>query len=483
MLILRKNKLKKRIKAVAVFDLALVLMLTQTGCGRLSKEPGNESEERLNASVIAETIEESSEDSGEENSEKSGDETDAAALEEETNIAPQLDREGYRTDIILGDERTDIYIPLLTGKNVAVFSNNTGIVGDDTDKNIHIVDGLIESGISVSLIFSPEHGFRGNADAGESVSDGIDEKTGVTIVSLYGGSSSALSADNMSKFDTLVVDIQDVGLRFYTYYITMCKLMDACAQYEKEVIILDRPNPNGFYVDGPILKDGFKSGVGSLPITTVHGMTLGELALMINGEGWLPEERTCALTVVPCENYSHKDFYRLVNNPSPNLRSMRAIYLYSSLCYFENTVVSVGRGTDNTFEIYGSPEFENADGYDFVFTPESNEGAKNPQYMGRECFGRDLSSLSLHTIRTEGINLDYLIDCYTKYKEINPDGSFFGKPDANGHYWIDLLFGTDEVRKMIEEGRYAREIEESWTAEIKEFKSRRSEYLLYEDAD
>ncbi|MBQ8138538.1 MAG: DUF1343 domain-containing protein [Lachnospiraceae bacterium] len=418
---------------------------------------------------------------GEDLTESSTEEIDQP--EEITEKRYPTNSEGYALDIVLGDERSDMYLPLLEGKRVAVFSNGTGIVGDDLQNGKHIVDFLIENNTDVSLIFSPEHGFRGTADAGESVKDGYDEKTGVTIVSLYGGAGNALTDDKMALFDTLIVDIQDVGLRYYTYYITMYKLMDACAKYDKEVLILDRPNPNGFYVDGPILKEGFKSGVGALPIPVVHGLTLGELARMIVGEGWLSDGAKCSLTVIPCENYSHKDFTKVSVNPSPNLKSMRAIYLYASTCYFENTVISVGRGTDSPFEIYGCPEFEAAGCYDFSFTPISMEGAKNPQYSNLTCYGRDLRTTGLEKIREDGINLEYVIDAYEHYKELNKADYFFGKQDSGGHYWIDLLMGTDSVRGMIEAGQDADTIKESWAEDIKTFKEKRALYLLYEDID
>ena len=286
----------------------------------------------------------------------------------------------------------------------------------------------------------------------------------------------------MDRFDTLVIDIQDVGLRYYTYYITMYYLMDACAAAGKEVIILDRPNPNGFYVDGPILQDEFVSGVGILPIPVVHGMTLGELAQMFNGEGWLSGGKdACLLTVVPCENYTHQTKSSLVINPSPNLKDMRAVYLYASTCYFENTAFSIGRGTEFPFEIYGSPYITDNDEFDFSFTPVSMEGASSPDFEGQECYGKDLRGIPLRQIWDEKINLEYVIDAYHALQEQNPGISFFGQPDGNGHYWIDILFGTDRVRRMIEEGDGPREIEQSWQTEVEAFKEQRRPYLLYDE--
>ena len=282
-------------------------------------------------------------------------------------------QDGTPCRVILGDERFDEYVPGLVGKRVAVFSNQSGIVGDvvtESGFGPHLVDVLLGKGINISLILSPEHGFRGTADAGEKVSSGIDPGTGVEIVSLYGGKSD-LSA-SLDKFDVLLVDIQDVGLRYYTYYVTMCRLMAVCANGGKKVIILDRPNPNGFYVDGPLLQDGFKSQVGTLPIPIVHGMTWGELAQMINGEGWLEAGKdACKLTVIPCQNYTHQTKTALIRNPSPNLKDMRAVYLYSSTCFFENTLVSVARGTQFPFEAIGSPYLVGQPSYEFSFTPES----------------------------------------------------------------------------------------------------------------
>ena len=269
--------------------------------------------------------------------------------------------------VIMGDEQTSEYFPLLKDKRIAIFSNHTGMVGDK-----HLLDVLLENDFNVVAIFSPEHGFRGNADAGEHVASSVDEKTGVPILSLYDGKLGKPSAASMNKFDLLIVDIQDVGLRFYTYYASMCRLMDACAEYGKKMLILDRPNPNGHYVDGPILDMKHKSGVGWLPIPVVHGMTLGELALMVNGEKWLPEGRQCEVTVIPCKNYTHQTLYRLPIPPSPNLPNMKSVYLYPSICYFEATPVSLGRGTDLPFQVYGHP---NMTGYDYSFTPRSVPGA------------------------------------------------------------------------------------------------------------
>lgn len=365
--------------------------------------------------------------------------------------------------IILGNEQTSEYYPLLRGKRVALFGNHTSLRG-----NRHLLDCLLADSIRVVAVFSPEHGFRGNADAGEKVGSSVDSRTGVPILSLYDGKDKRPSAASMKKFDVLLADIQDVGLRFYTYYITLCRLMDACAEYGKSVIVLDRPNPNGHYVDGPVLNMKYKSGVGWLPIPVVHGMTLGELARMVNGEGWLPAGRTCRLTVVPCLNYTHQTRYDLPVPPSPNLPNMKAIYLYPSLCPFEGTVVSLGRGTDKPFQIYGHP---NMKGYSYSFTPRSVPGAKNPPLLGKRCHGADLSGKSDEELRREGLNLTYVIDAY---RNLNIGDRFFTS-------FFELLMGTSYVRQMIKEGRSAEEIRARWMPDVERFKEQRRPYLLYNE--
>lgn len=335
----------------------------------------------------------------------------------------------------------------------------------------------------MTAIFSPEHGFRGTEDAGATVDDSVDEKTGVPILSLYGGSDThSPSKESMAQFDVLVVDMQDVGLRYYTYYISMYYLMDACASEGKGVIILDRPNPNGFYVDGPILQEAFKSNVGQLPIPIVYGMTWGELARMINGEGWLTAGKdACDLTVIPCQNYTHQTKTSIIRNPSPNIKDMRAVYLYASTCFFENTAVSVGRGTEFPFEAYGSPYLAGMEGYDFTFTPVSMSGATQPPFMNEACYGVDLRSKPMAEIWQQGIYLDYLVEAYRAVHESAPDVAFWGTPDNQGRYWIDKLIGTDEVRKQIEAGVSAEEIKAGWQDEIEAFKQQRRPYLLYNE--
>lgn len=364
----------------------------------------------------------------------------------------------------VGAAQVKEYVPLLKGKRVAILSNHTGMVGDK-----HTLDIMLENGINVTTIFSPEHGFRGNADAGEHVSSGVDQKTGIPIASLYDGKSSMPSKKTMAKFDVFVVDIQDVGLRYYTYYVTMMKLMEAAAAYGKEFMVLDRPNPNGMYVDGPILDMKYKSGVGYAPIPVVHGMTMAELAKMANGEGWLkdglkiPDHK---LHVITCKNYTHQTRYRLPIPPSPNLRSMLAIYLYPSTCYFEATPVSLGRGTDKPFLCYGHP---NMKGYDYKFTPRSVDGAKFPPQLDRECYGVDLSNITEEEAIAMGVNLEYAIDAY---KNLNLDDHYFRS-------FFELLIGDGEIRKMIKKGKTAAEIKATWADDVASFKQQRRPYLLY----
>lgn len=363
--------------------------------------------------------------------------------------------------IVTGDERTEQYLPLLNGQKVALFSNRTGMAAEK-----HVLDVLLEHGVNVTCIFSPEHGFRGLADAGEKVQSSVDEKTGVPILSLYGGTSPLNDPQTMDRFDILVVDIQDVGLRFYTYYVTMCHLMDACAAANKAVIVLDRPNPNGHYVDGPVLDMTLRSGVGWLPIPVVHGMTLGELAQMINGEGWLEQHRKCHLTVIPCLNYTHQSKVVISVPPSPNLPNRQAILLYPSLCYFEATPVSVGRGTKKPFQIFGSPAMK---GFPYSFTPKSRPGATNPPQKDKRCYGRDLSRLPENVILQRGIDLSYLIEAY---HSVNIGDDFFTN-------FFEKLIGNKDVRKMIEQGKSAEEIRATWLDDVEKFKQERRPYLLY----
>lgn len=364
-------------------------------------------------------------------------------------------------DVIVGAACTDEYVPKLKGKRIALLSNHTGMVGEK-----HTLDIMLESGLNVTTIFSPEHGFRGKADAGEHVGSSVDPVTGIPIASLYDGKTRMPSQKVMDGFDVIVTDIQDVGLRYYTYYCTMIDLMNAASKYGKEFMVLDRPNPNGMYVDGPILDMKYESGVGRLPIPIVHGMTLGEIAKMANGVGWLKEGKKVALTVITCKNYTHATRYELPIAPSPNLKTMHAIYLYPSTCYFEATPVSLGRGTDYPFEIYGHPDMA---GYSFSFVPQSVEGAKNPPQLGNLCHGRDLRGIDDEKIISAGVNLEYVIDAYN---HLGLGEKFFTS-------FFEKLVGRGDIRQMIMDGKSASEIKATWADDVKKFKAQRKPYLLY----
>lgn len=370
-----------------------------------------------------------------------------------------------RAEVILGNERPDLYMPLLSGKRVGLLSNHTGI----DHAGVHTADKLKDAGVDLRLLFSPEHGFRGTADAGEKVTGGRDLATGLPVVSLYGSKGVDLDA-MMDSLDVVAVDIQDVGLRFYTYYITMLRLMNAAAKAGKEVVILDRPNPNGMSVDGPVLDMTLQSGVGKLPVPVLHGMTLGELALMINGEGWLDNGRKVSLHVVPVDGYRHSDRFQLLNMPSPNLKSMHAIYLYPATCLFEGTPMSLGRGTDHPFEVYGHPLMRAGD---YRFTPRGMVGAKHPPLEGKLCRGRDLRSVSDSAAIAGGVNLEYVIDAYRNMPAAQ-QAKFFTP-------FFDKLIGSREVARQIRAGKSASAIRASWGPALDTFRTRRAPYLLYPD--
>lgn len=363
--------------------------------------------------------------------------------------------------LTVGAERTKEYLPELESKRVAVLANHTAMAGEE-----HLVDMLVREGINVVGIFSPEHGFRGGADAGEHVKSSVDEKTGIPIWSLYDGKSGRPSDDKMQAFDVLLVDMQDVGLRFYTYYISMLNMINASADFSRKVIVLDRPNPNGMYVDGPILDmEKYKSGVGALPIPVVHGLTMGEIALMAQGEGW---SKKCDVKVVTCKGYTHQTRYDLPIAPSPNLPTQHSIYLYPSTCLFEGTVCSLGRGTSHPFECYGHPDYKDGS---FTFTPRSVAGAKNPPLKDVECYGVDLRGIDDEQVIAEGFNLEYVIDAYNKV----------GKPEKFFTRMFLLLTGVDYIKEMIIAGNTADEIRARWQKDVEDFKVLRRKYLLYEE--
>ncbi len=373
--------------------------------------------------------------------------------------------------VLVGMTDTAAYFPLVRGQRVAVLANQTSVAempgapGADAAGRVHLVDLLHGAGFDVAAIFSPEHGFRGTADAGEHVASSVDARTGIPIRSLYDGNTKRPSDETMRSFDVLVVDMQDVGLRFYTYYISMLRMMDACADFGRRVVVLDRPNPNGHIIDGPVLDMKYRSGVGAIPVPVLHGLTMGEIARMAAGEGWAKQ---CALTVVKCRNYTHATEYLLPVAPSPNLPTARAVYLYAALCPFEGTVVSLGRGTDKPFEMYGHPDMT---GRTFSFTPRPTAGAKHPPLEGRLCRGVDLSGMPLAEAREVGFSLRYVIDACT---DLGMGDKFFTP-------MFEKLVGVGWVREMILAGAPEEEIRARWADDVERYRERRTKYLLYED--
>lgn len=369
--------------------------------------------------------------------------------------------------VVVGAARPDIYLPILNGKRVALLSNHTGMA----DSATHTLDALIANGVKVTTILSPEHGFRGTADAGETVSSGKDAATGIPVISLYAsGKSSRLTPQLMKGFDAVVVDMQDVGTRFYTYHITMIKLMEAAARAGVQVVVFDRPNPLGMIVDGPVLDMTLRSGVGRIPVPVLHGLTMGEIALMANGEHWLADSLKCNLSVVPCKNYAHSTIYTLPIPPSPNLPDMTSVYLYPSTCYFEGTTASLGRGTDFPFQVYGHPAMKPRG---FTFTPRSVPGAKNPPLLGRKCHGVDLRNVSHTDAIAQGVNLEYIIDAYNS---LTSGREKFFKP------FFDLLIGNRRTREMIINGCSAEQIRQTWQPDIEKYRALRRNYLLYPES-
>lgn len=368
--------------------------------------------------------------------------------------------------IIPGAERTADYLPLVRGKAVGIVANQTSVIG-----KTHLIDSLasLEADlIKLGKVFSPEHGFRGEAEYGETVKDGLDIRTGLPIISLY-GSNRKPSPGELEDIDAVIFDIQDVGVRFYTYISTLFYVMQACAENDKQLILLDRPNPNGFYVDGPVLDTAFSSFIGLHPVPVVYGMTIGEYSRMINGEGWLGEGLHCRLTVIPCLNYDHNSLYDLPVTPSPNLPNMNSIRLYPSTCFFEGTVLSEGRGTEFPFEVFGHPELEKAD---FVFTPESIPGkSTHPKLEGQLCRGVDLRTYRDKQAGEKKLSLRWLLSAYQNF----PDKEKFFIP------YFDLLAGSDQLTQQIISGMDENEIRASWSADLEAFKRIREKYLIYPD--
>jgi uncharacterized protein YbbC (DUF1343 family) len=360
-------------------------------------------------------------------------------------------------------ERSNLYFPLLKDKKVALVVNHASLVGQS-----HLLDHLLKHAINVQKIFAPEHGFRGKADAGAHIKNSRDRKTGLSIISLYGTHKKPTKSD-LKGIDLIVFDIQDVGVRFYTYLSTLHYIMEAGAEQHIPVIVLDRPNPNGQYIDGPVLQKKYRSFIGLHPVPVVYGMTIGEYAKMINGEGWLEGGKKVELTVIPLAHYTHQSSYTLAVKPSPNLPNDRAVTLYPSLAFFEGTVISAGRGTKKPFQLYGAPAYSIKK---FSFVPKSRPGAKYPKFKGKRCYGIDLSKIDIQKERAkQEINLSYLEDAYSHY----PDQKDFF---LNGRFF-DKLAGTDQLRKQISSGISEEMIRKSWEKDLKYFKQIRKKYLLY----
>ena len=392
--------------------------------------------------------------------------------------------------ILAGAERLSVYLPFLKGKNVGIFANHTSTVGSS-----HLVDTLKKSDVSIKVIFGPEHGFRGTADAGEKIGNYIDEQTGIPVVSLY-GSKRRPSEEDLKDVDIMLFDIQDVGVRFYTYISSLEEYMNAAFEYGKPLLILDRPNPNGFYVDGPVLEKKFKSFVGMQPVPVVYGMTIGEYAMMLAGERWLsekanqrheyykrakntPPDTMFHFMVIKCGNYTHDSKYVLPVRPSPNLPEIQSIYWYPSTCYFEGTVLSEGRGTEKPFQIFGHPDLpKNL----YAFTPISRDGAKEPKLKDKLCYGWNLSGTPEQVLRQvdNRIQLKYLIEAYKKFPEKN---KFFIAPKSGKweESFFNKLAGNAKLMEQLKAGVSEKDIRKSWEPGLAKFKAIRKKYLLYPD--
>lgn len=384
--------------------------------------------------------------------------------------------------IIPGAYRTNVYVPLLKGKRIGVFANQTSVIG-----NTNLIDTLLKLGINITKIFSPEHGFRGNADAGASTANSIDSATRIPIISLYGKKNKP-TADDLKDIDVLLFDIQDVGVRFYTYISSLQYFMEAAAENSKPMMILDRPNPNGFYIDGPVLDTGYKSFIGMQPVPVVYGMTIGEYAMMISGEGWLSTDAANKkfawyknyaensvdtpfhFLVIKCQNYIHSSRYQLPVKPSPNLPGINSVYWYPSICFFEGTNISEGRGTDEPFQIFGAPSLPKNM---FAFTPVSRQGAASPKYVNQNCYGWNVTNIRAD----DGIlHLQYLIDAYKLF----PNKDSFFIPSKSGDYFFNKLAGNATLMQQLKDGKTENEIRASWQSGLNKFKQIRAKYLMYD---
>ena len=446
----------------------LILFLGFFSCGSTIKETNEGDTGTLNN--LIETGQAITEDNNRDNK------PDATESKTTMKVGEVTELNDSNRDLVIGANRFNKYLPLLQNKTIGLVANQTSTITVETKPTVmdgvrkanytqmHLVDFFESRNLNTQAVFAPEHGFRGTADAGESIKDGVDTKTGLPIISLYGKNKKP-SAAQLKGIDIMVFDIQDVGARFYTYISTLHYVMEACAELGIPLIVLDRPNPNGHYTDGPILEPAHSSFVGMHPVPVVHGMTIGEYAQMINGEKWLANAAQCKLTVIEVSNYTHGSSYSLPVKPSPNLPNDVAITLYPSLCFFEGTFVSAGRGTDMQFQIFGAPSLPTRF-YDFEFTPNANEGAKYPKFKGELCFGKDLRNYP----KMDRLNLEWLIEAYVANgKKSEFFNSFFTK-----------LAGTKKLQEQIEAGYTYREIRKTWFADLKAYNKMRKQYLLYE---
>ncbi len=371
--------------------------------------------------------------------------------------------QGKKPAFKTGADQHELYLPMIKGKTVGIVTNQTGLLSDKT----HLVDFLVKNKVNIKTIFAPEHGFRGDADAGEHVKNGTDAKTGIPIVSLYGANKKP-KPEQLKDIDVILFDLQDVGVRFYTYISTLTYVMEAAAEQGIEVMVLDRPNPHDGYIDGPVLKPQFSSFVGLHPVPVIYGLTIGEYGKMVNGEKWLKKGMTAKYTLIPMVNYHKKKRYGMAERPSPNLPNEKSINLYPSLCFFEGTQVSVGRGTDLPFQIYGSPWMKDLP---YQFTPKPNYGAKDPFLNGQTCYGENLSDFP---VELRELSLTWLLNAYKNYQ--NPRQNFFLK---NGFF--DKLAGTDVLRQQIIAGKSEKEIKSSWKKDLENFEKIRVKYIVYPD--
>ncbi|QYA25687.1 DUF1343 domain-containing protein [Gramella sp. MT6] len=390
--------------------------------------------------------------------------TNSQSEETSENTSDKEKSDSKASEIIVGANRTEEYLALLKGKKIGVVGNQTSIIKTETGEYTHLVDSLLSLNIKIEKVFAPEHGFRGTADAGEVIKDGLDTKTGLPVVSLYGKNKKP-SPEVLKDIDLMIFDIQDVGARFYTYISTLHYLMEACAENNIPLLIMDRPNPNGHYIDGPILEPEYQSFVGMHPIPVVHGLTIGEYAQMINGEKWLNDGIQCDIRVIEMENYDHEKKYSLPVKPSPNLPNDKSINLYPSLCFFEGTNVNAGRGTDKQFQVFGSPYLYKTY-FKYLYKPEPMPGATNPKHSGLQCFGKDLTDSEY----LNSLNLEWLIEAYnnTAKKE-----EFFNQ-------FFTKLAGTKKLQDQIESGKSFQEIKASWKEGLSNYDLMRKKYLLYQ---